>query len=187
MSAKGNPNHRGTDLTPILSRASTLTLTSHLSPLTFPVSTLTLRPATATSVQPPLPSQLPTLNSHRLLPHFPSFAQQTSQTSFPPSRSHRSIVKASIAQPLSCRASSVPLRSCPFSGVCSVPSRGPSLEVRLFPGISLFSCLLGSCCHVPPFCFYSTISIAFQSSISLSLSLSLFCSNFRTCSSLSSS
>nr|XP_025702590.1 vegetative cell wall protein gp1 [Arachis hypogaea] len=126
--AKGNPSHRGTDLTPILSRASTLTLTSHLSPLTFPVSTLTLRPATATSVQPPLPSQLPTLNSHRLLPHFPSFAQQTSQTSFPPSRSHRSIVKASIAQPLSCRASSVPLRSCPFSGVCSVPSRGPSLE-----------------------------------------------------------
>ncbi|KAL1362074.1 hypothetical protein AAHE18_03G053000 [Arachis hypogaea] len=61
------------------------------------------------------------------------------------------------------------------------------LLVRLFPGISLFSCLLGSCCHVPPFCFYSTISIAFQSSISLSLSLSLFCSNFRTCSSLSSS
>ncbi|RYQ83635.1 hypothetical protein Ahy_B10g102392 isoform B [Arachis hypogaea] len=92
--------------------------------------------------------KLPTLNSHRLHPHFPSIAQQTSQTSFPPSRRHRSNVKATIAQPLSRHASSVPPRSCPFnscpfSGVSSVPWRSPSLEDYSLEFFSSHVCLEG--------------------------------------------
>ncbi|XLT36415.1 hypothetical protein HN873_067707 [Arachis hypogaea] len=66
-----------------------------------------------------------------------------SQTSFPPSHSHRSNVEASIAQPLSRYASSVPPRSSPFSGVSSVPLLSPSLVDHSLEISSSHVCLEG--------------------------------------------
>ncbi|XP_052112793.1 uncharacterized protein LOC107472920 [Arachis duranensis] len=126
--------------------------------LLFPHSLTSVQPSPTTVVvaasnfeQPPPAPSLPFLRTANVANFLPSIAQ--------PPFDRRSIHRAATVPPRQLCS------TAPFSGLCSVPSRGPSLKVllvRLFSGISLFSCLLGS---------FS--------------SLSLFCSNFRTCSSLS--